>query len=295
MEHLKNPFDLPGKWYKANLHTHTTASDGKASPPERIAQYRAAGYDVLALTDHRVTHDVAGLSDRSMLIIGGQEYHPTCPGGGIPFHLVALHVPHGLHFTEKESTSANRCIAKVHRAGGLTVLAHPFWCGQGYENFKHLKGLSAIEVYNTTCGWAGRPCSENEWAHALDDGMILPAVGVDDAHSKDGGDLFGGWTWLKMPSLKVSNVLQAVRTGACYASTGPKIHDFGVRDGKVRLRCSPAAAIHFVSGPARGACRRAEEGKALRTFSIDPPKWPYVRGLVIDPAGRRAWTNPIKL
>ena len=295
MEHLTNPFDIPGRWCKANLHSHTTVSDGKATPAERVDQYRRAGYDVLALTDHRVTNDVTGLSDRSMLVISGQEYHPACPDVPIPYHLVALHVPHGLRFTKTESAHANRCIAKVRRAGGVTILAHPFWCGQGYEDFKHLKGISAIEVYNTTCNWAGRPCSENEWARALDHGRTLPAVAVDDAHSRDGGDLFGGWTWLKMPSLTVEHVLQAVRTGACYASTGPKIHDFGVRKGKVVLRCSSAGAIHFISGPAKGARRQAEAGKTIRSFRIDKPNWPYIRGLAIDPAGRRAWTNPIEL
>ncbi len=262
---------------------------------ERIAQYRGAGYHVLALTDHGVTHDVTGLGNRSMLVISGQEYHPPGPGGRGALHLVALHVPHGFALTEKDTIDANRCIAKVKRAGGLTLLAHPYWCGLGYEDFKRLKGLSAVEVYNTICDGVGRGCSENEWAHALDDGMVLPVVAVDDVHSRNGRDAFGGWTWLKMPSLSTSHVLRAVRTGACYASCGPKIHDFGLRNGKLRIRCSAAATIHFISGPAQGASRWAEEGKAVTVFSIDRPRWRFVRGVVTDAAGRRAWTSPITL
>ena len=40
------------KYYKGNLHTHTTNSDGKRSPEEVMAGYEALGYDYLALTDH---------------------------------------------------------------------------------------------------------------------------------------------------------------------------------------------------------------------------------------------------
>ena len=39
--------------YKANLHTHTTESDGTSSPSEVIYQYHDIGkYDILAITDH---------------------------------------------------------------------------------------------------------------------------------------------------------------------------------------------------------------------------------------------------
>jgi hypothetical protein len=37
---------------KANLHTHTTVSDGKLMPHQVVDEYRQRGYGVLALTDH---------------------------------------------------------------------------------------------------------------------------------------------------------------------------------------------------------------------------------------------------
>ncbi len=40
------------KWYKGNLHTHSTNSDGRLSPEEVIRLYREEDYDFLALTDH---------------------------------------------------------------------------------------------------------------------------------------------------------------------------------------------------------------------------------------------------
>ena len=34
-----SPFSLPGHWYKGNLHTHTTQSDGDATPEQAVAWY----------------------------------------------------------------------------------------------------------------------------------------------------------------------------------------------------------------------------------------------------------------
>ena len=43
-------FPDEGRFYKGNLHCHSTHSDGKGTPEERIKEYRSAGYDFLAIT-----------------------------------------------------------------------------------------------------------------------------------------------------------------------------------------------------------------------------------------------------
>ena len=288
-----NPFTSRGKWYKANLHTHTTTSDGALSAAERVKQYRKAGYGVLAITDHGTTSDVRGMSDKRLLVISGSELHPPCPTHHNYYHLVALNVPHG--FEPSDLDDANRCIEDVRAAGGETILAHPSWNAHGYEEFKDLKGLVAVEIYNSLCGCHGRPSSEALWDLILDRGMRLPCVGVDDTHSAYIDDVFETWTWLKMPSLSVRNVLKALRTGACYASRGPKIHDFRVKGRKAIVRCSPVQEIHFCYRSPWGIRRRAEEGKSITTFSVELPDVPLVRAMATDSAGRRAWTNPIWL
>ena len=46
------PFARKGRFWRGNLHTHSTRSDG-GLPPEAVADfYTGAGYDFLALTDH---------------------------------------------------------------------------------------------------------------------------------------------------------------------------------------------------------------------------------------------------
>lgn len=277
---------------QANFHAHTTTSDGALSVTDRIAQYRRAGYDILALTDHRTTNDVRGLSDEKMLVISGMEYHPTCPNAPL-YHIVGLNLPNGFKFDDPDD--ARRCLAQVKNAGGESFLAHPHWSGQSYESFRDLLDeFVAIEVYNSTCDRHGKPSSESEWAYCLDFGHILPVIGNDDSHCAEGEDVFECWTWLKMPSLSMKNVLTSLRRGMCYASCGPRISDFKIKDGKVSLRCSAAAKIHFIGGPGgEGSRRRAKDGKLIKSFSMPVPDWPYVRAVVTDTAGQRAWTNPI--
>ena len=108
---------------------------------------------------------------------------------------------------------------------------------------------------------------------------------------------FGGWTWLKMPSLTTNSVLDAIRTGACYASGGPKIHDFRVEDHRVTIRCSPVVKAYFkAQAPGYGCRRVAEPGRTIRGYSVDiAENWEYVRAVVVDAEGKQAWTNPIYL
>ena len=45
-------FEIEGKWFKGNLHMHTTNSDGRLDPDSARAEYGSRGFDFIALTDH---------------------------------------------------------------------------------------------------------------------------------------------------------------------------------------------------------------------------------------------------
>jgi len=44
-------------WYKGNLHSHTTNSDGAWTPDEAVEHYKANGYAFLCLSDHNLYTD----------------------------------------------------------------------------------------------------------------------------------------------------------------------------------------------------------------------------------------------
>ncbi|MBI5726030.1 MAG: CehA/McbA family metallohydrolase [Planctomycetes bacterium] len=289
---LINPFTQPGKWYKANLHTHTTNSDGKWSPREVAGHYRKHGYQVLALTDHNRTNDVAALTRKGFLVINGAEYGVRRIGGQDTHHLVAINIPR--KFAPGSAVrNANALIKAVKAAGGETILAHPCWCKHRYDQFAYLRNLAAMEVFNFGCDDIGRAGSEADWTHMLDAGRVVPAVAVDDAHAYP-AQACGGWVWLKLRSLTAGNVIDALRRGCYYSSTGPRIDDFRIQDGRIILRCSPATAVYLILHKPFGGSAHHARGGPIRSLDVQlSPDWQVFRAVVIDSAGRRAWTNPL--
>ena len=62
-----------GSFFKANLHSHTTISDGALSPEEMKELYKSNGYAVLAYTDHDLFLPHHDLTDEAFLALAGFE------------------------------------------------------------------------------------------------------------------------------------------------------------------------------------------------------------------------------
>lgn len=81
---------------RADLHTHSVASDGTDTPAELVAAAARAGLDVVALTDHDTTHGwaeaAAAAVRHGIALVRGAEL--SCRAGGVSVHLLAyLHDP----------------------------------------------------------------------------------------------------------------------------------------------------------------------------------------------------------
>ena len=83
-------FQKPGNWYKGNLHTHSTNSDG-LYPPEMVALwYWTTGYDFLSITDHRTLTLFESPPTRSPVLIPGMELNGDDARAGGGYHIVGL-------------------------------------------------------------------------------------------------------------------------------------------------------------------------------------------------------------
>ena len=63
-----------GKFYKANLHSHSTVSDGHFTPEEMKEKYMEKGYSIIAFTDHGRLVPHNELTDENFLALNGLEY-----------------------------------------------------------------------------------------------------------------------------------------------------------------------------------------------------------------------------
>ena len=113
-----------------DLHTHSTASDGSLSPRELARAGRAAGLDVMALTDHDCAKGVGDFLDEcgrvGLVGVPGIELSAEVPAGQL--HLVGLGFdPHDAALTAKFGAlldgraARNRAILKAFQDNGIPL------------------------------------------------------------------------------------------------------------------------------------------------------------------------------
>ncbi len=303
-----------GHFYKANLHTHTTVSDGRHTPEEIKDIYKARGYSVVAFTDHNrmVSHE--DLNDEGFLALTSFEIDtngaPHIPTGlALPtYHLnfyaknTQEHEEDMAHFQRVYSVEGqNELIATANRLGYLVSYNHPDWSVQHYPDYAGLEGLRAVEVYNTGCVVEGWSLDEGE--HVLDDLLFLGKrvypVATDDCHADH--DLCGGWVRFKAPALSYDDIMNAYAQGDFYASWGPDIETLTIEHGILRISCTEAVKVSVHTGLRFARQVECAEGMTEAAFDlngyIDEVKRAgcadraYFRVVVTDAKGRKALTR----
>lgn len=297
---IETAFSMPGQFWKGNLHTHSTASDGLLNPETVCRVYRDAGYNFVAVTDHfserydfPITNTQGYWADDFITLLGAELHAPRTELGD-DWHILSVGLP--LEFAPTASgETAPALVGRALAAGAYVAAAHPHWYNLSENDICSLGLIHAIETYN---GTAIDDSDRADGWYLLDNllarGGRYYACATDDAHfDPSRSDALRAWVWVKSQRLDADHVLNALKNGDYYSSTGPQIHDLQVYPGnKVVVHCSPASRI-FVTG--KGANFAAAQGTnmieaeiSLRGFTS-----PFCRVTVRDVHGNRAWSNPI--
>lgn len=277
------------KYYKLALHLHTTISDGRKTPLEVATEYKDAGYDAIAFTDHWAYGE--GGNIEGLHIISGCEYNlggnDTIEGVS---HIVAL-------FT-KSNPNLNRdntnqeVVDAINNVGGIAVLAHPAWSMNKPQDLIDLKGVVATEIYNAVsdAGQSMRPYSDYYIDICANAGAYPHIFATDDAHAYNGNDNRLGWVMVHAEELSDEALSTAIRNGDFYATEGPDIRV--VRDGnKLIIDTSPCEIIGTISNLSwdRDRVLRGEDITHFEYEIRKNDKW--VRVEARDKNGKRAWSN----
>ncbi len=285
------PFDRSGGFLRGNLHAHTTESDGHVAPDELLRRFRSQGYDFVALTDHHRLTTPASAPD-GLVWIPGQECHPGVNALGEAHHILAVGLRRPVDSTRGDSPQA--CLDEIREAGGVAYMAHPYWHGTGSEEILALEGWTGIEVFNATCEVTlCRGDSSVVWDEILSAGRSCSAIAVDDCHRAE-VDVFRGWVWVRAERNTREAIMEALREGDYYSSTGPTIQSVVEDDGKLVIRTSPARVISLIGRGASGSYAQAPPGGSITEAALDPSRTKGYRRLVVLGAdGGTAWTNPV--
>jgi predicted metal-dependent phosphoesterase TrpH len=201
-----------GKQGRADLHMHSTYSDGIATIEEILNHVQdKTMLDVIAITDHDViegslrTRDLWAEGSYRFDFIVGEEV--STKEGHLLGLFIEKRIPSGL--------SVERSIDLIHEQGGLAVIAHPLHrlfrhsCQREVMDRIHASKdvwLDGIETWNASfCG-----IYANQVAMRVNrDVYGLPELGNSDAHTLN--SIGSGMTWFEGKSAQ--DVRQAIEGG----------------------------------------------------------------------------------
>ena len=328
---VKHLLPQVARYFKANLHTHSTISDGKLTREEVKEAYKALGYQILCLTDHNTTANHSDMNDADLLMLTGVEINVNAPNkstvGGKTYHLNLIakkpdntwspsklfrKIPEAAQYEDKMQCeemdlqyapdSINAMIAKANEKGFLVMYNHPTWSCQNYTDYAPLKGLWGMELRNSECCLLGH--NENNfrvYKDLLTLGNRIFPLGTDDMHSPRA--LGQSWIMVGASDLNYDNVIEALENGDFYMSCGPEITELTIEGDVLKVTCSDAQRINLetygrmakVVLAANEPLREAEFNLSSFFAKVDDDPDAFIYVTVTAPDGTYATTRPYYL
>ena len=273
-----------GRFYKANLHCHSTISDGKWTPEEIKENYKARGYSVVAYTDHSVFLTHNDLTDKDFIALNGYELDVTesKPWSTSPrtCHTCFISIDkdkteqrlyYNNKFLEAQRDKVNipEGVTNFHREynhefiswlmekgreeGFFVTYNHPVWSLEADGAYMNYHGMHAMEIVNfSSCSLGHQDHNSVIYGNMLKNTKGLYCIAADDNHDRypighPKHDSFGAFTMIKAESLDYNTIAKALLDGSFYASEGPEIHELYVEDGTIHIKTSDVARISMIS------------------------------------------------
>ena len=303
--------DLPKlKWFKGNIHTHTTESDGDDTPENVVRWYRRHGYDFLVLSDHNhltlFEYAEGRRRFKRPLTVPGEEVTLSIHEGRTPIHINAIGISRVVEPIDAKETvpTLQANVDAIIGAGGIASINHPNsrWSFD-HDHIKEVTGATLLEIYNghptsNVHGAPGKASYEEIWDGVLSAGRTIFGVATDDSHHyKDfhpaRSNPGRGWIVVRAEALEVEAILDGLSHGRFYSSTGVELDDLDQSAEAVSLSVTTekdfiyttafigrgGKVLHESTGPEASYEPSREEG--------------YVRAVVRSSSGTKAWTQPV--
>ena len=292
------------KYFKGNLHGHSNHSDGALNPSSVVNEYKQLGYDFTCLSEHlwrgekfanEIVLDVENLNENNFIVIPSAELH--CKGKKYIknelWHIVANGLPVDFKCAS-ESERAPEMIQRAIEAGAFVTIAHPEWYTLTFDECVSVSHAHGIEIYNHSCHIeAARGFGTATADYLLQENKKILFTATDDSHfrMKDAG---GGWVMVASDNLNEKSILNSLKLGQYYSSTGVDIIKFEMKDKIIKVVSSPAEHITLVG---KGSKSLSTNGNNITEaiFDLNNFDTNWFRITIIDSFGRFAWSNPVWL
>ena len=304
-------------WFKGNLHTHTNKSDGDSSPEVVVDWYHKNAYDFLVLSDHNHL-TILDSEQTKILLIPGEEITLNAP---YSIHVNAIGIKKviepTIRSTKAKTLQAN--IDNIIEAGGLAEINHPnFRWALNEKDLVQIRGAHFIEVFNGNYnthnyGGGGVKSVEEMWDEILSKKIKIWGVAVDDSHhfkeefAPHRHNPGRGWIEVFAKNLSEEDILESMKNGNFYFSTGVKFKNINFEKKKIELSIS---GDYFNKGLSNtlftdskyttqlisndGKIIDEKYGKFVK-FELEKEidNYVYFRTKTVSSTGSAGWTQPI--
>jgi hypothetical protein len=297
-------------WYKGNIHTHTTESDGDAEPEKVVRWFRRHGYDFLVLSDHNhrtiLEYGPGKRRLKRPLMIPGEEVSVNIRNGEVPIHINAIGISRMVEPIDASEVvpTIQANVDAIVRAGGIASINHPnYGWAFDHEQIKQVTGASLLEVFNgipetNVYGGPGKPSNEQIWNGVLDAGRVIFGVATDDSHNyhdfaPEKYNPGRGWVMVRAPELTRDAIVEALASGDFYSSTGVTLTSLDLSQESIHLKIQQRYDyIYSTTFTGRGGVVLAEVAGLEATYRLRGNEG-YVRAVVVNSGSNRAWTQPV--
>ncbi len=209
-----------GNFYKANLHCHSTLSDGKLTVEEIKEEYMKRGYSVIAFTDHDIFLSHNDLTDENFLALNGfeveineeapknWEYRKCChicyvalDEGKIIQPMWNENYLFGNAVKHKDKVQFDKDLPPYERKfdgeslsqmmkigrdeGFFVTYNHPTWSMETYGEYINYENMNAFEIFNGSCLANGfDDYNPRVYDDILRSGKRIFCIGADDNHNE---------------------------------------------------------------------------------------------------------------
>ncbi len=319
------------KFFKANMHCHSTYSDGSLSVDEIKKAYQSRGYSIVAFTDHEHVIDNSRLSDENFLAITAAELtfkEDVTKSTLVDRQMKVCHIniyaldPHNDitpcydarydHYGNAEARSLikfekpylrdysvkaiNEVIKIAGEKGFIVCYNHPTWSNEDASQYLGYENLFAVEIYNNGCKELGN--DEKVFTDILTSGKKIFCTAADDNHnrfpfSSPYSDSFGGFIMINAEKLEYEEIMNALRQGNFYASNGPEIYSLETDGKNVKAKFAKCKKAVLLTKGRRTEKIYAGENEYIEecSFSLKESDV-FFRLRITDENGNSAYTQP---
>lgn len=269
---------------RANFHLHA-GLEGDLNLKDVILSYKDAEYDVLTISNQYTMTDAEALEkELGITLINGFEYVDNKD---------ILVVGVKSYFDGNQQTVIDEC----NRQGGFSVLAHPNFMEKRWwpqDEMSRLKGYIGVEIFNGVIfRMTGTGLATDVWDDLLSEDKLVWGFANDDFHCWY--DMTKGWNMVLSKSNAHQDIMDAVRQGNFYASTGLWLKEFKLEGMTLRVRAS--AKDSYVSKynyrfiGQNGQVLQETDGE-IGVYTLTGEE-KYVRVEALSEHGAMLWTQPV--